>query len=71
MKTLILTMIFCILLIGCAGRTVLLVNEEGELARCEYTATDAFFGTFVGGYIQIQNCIEEYERVGYKPIDEK
>jgi len=53
-------------LTGCPGKTVLLKNEAGDIAKCQ-------LGPFSGGIsrdLSITNCVKEYEAAGYKKISE-
>mgnify|MGYP003436132933 CR=1 FL=1 len=57
-----------ILISGCAGKVALLKNQEGDVAKCEVSSGDTMLTGVIIRDMTINNCIEEYEKAGYKKI---
>ncbi len=53
---------------GCVGKTVLLRNDKGDLARCEVSGGDAMLQGILIRDATLSNCINQYEAAGYKRI---
>lgn len=53
---------------GCAGRTVLMQNPKGELAKCEVSTTGAVMGGVIARDMAIDNCVDQYEAAGYRKV---
>jgi hypothetical protein len=62
------TLSIIFLINGCTGKTVLLKNNKGELAKCEVSATDTMHTGIIGRNWTIDNCIKEYESAGYHRV---
>lgn len=56
------------LLSGCTGQTVLLKNNNGELAKCEVSAGSAYLTGIIIRDMTIDQCVSEYEKAGYKRV---
>jgi hypothetical protein len=55
-------------LTGCAGKTVLLTNKKGDLQKCEVSTTGAVMGGVIARNMAIDDCVEQYEAIGYKKV---
>lgn len=57
-------------LAGCAGgRTILMKNEQGQIAQCQVSgASAALTGSYLRN-IELRKCIEQYQAVGYQRVD--
>lgn len=64
----VLALMAALVLAGCAGRTVLLRNAEGELARCEVSAGSAYLTGVIIRDLTLKQCVDEYKKVGFRPI---
>ncbi len=53
---------------GCVGRTVLLRNDKGELARCEVSGGDAMLQGILIRDATLANCINQYKAAGYTRV---
>lgn len=56
------------LLTGCAGRTVLLANDKGLIAKCEVSTAATMWTGIIIRNMTINNCVSEFERAGYKRV---
>jgi len=55
-------------LTGCAGKTVLLKNNIGEIEKCEVSTTWPVFARLIARNMAKDDCIKQYEAAGYKRI---
>lgn len=55
-------------LAGCAGRTVLLRNHQGDLQKCEVSAASTYLTGVIIRDMTIKQCVDEYGRAGYQPV---
>jgi|GEM_PF-2092090 len=61
-----LPLIALLLLGACSGQVVELKNTEGETVTCDVSqATTLLFGV-VARDVTIKECVEKYEKAGYK-----
>jgi hypothetical protein len=63
-----IVVLLALIVSGCAGKTILLKNDKGDVVRCEVSAGDAMsHGIFIRDRT-LSNCIKEYEAAGYKRV---
>ena len=67
-KSLVLLIIAMAMLGGCTGRTVLLKNDEGRIARCEVSAGETMWTGVIIRDMTIDRCVSEFEKAGYKRV---
>ena len=53
---------------GCAGKTVLMRNEAGDIQKCEVSTTGAVLGGVIARDMSLKNCEKEWSAAGYKRI---
>ena len=67
MKNLILVVTF-LGLIGCAGRLVVMKDQNGNVQKCEVSAGQQMaIGLLANA--QVKNCIKTWESAGYKRVN--
>lgn len=67
-KSLVPLTVAIVMLSGCTGRTVLLENAKGEIAKCEVSAGSAVLTGVIIRDMTISDCVAEYEKAGYKRV---
>ncbi len=66
------TILFTILLSGCAGgKTVRLSNESGLIQTCDVSSYSALFTGSSARDASLNKCINQLQNAGYKVIDSK
>ncbi len=53
---------------GCSGQVVTLQNDKGETVTCEVSRTTALWFGVVTRDVMIKDCVEKYEKAGYKKV---
>ena len=61
-----LPLIALLLLGGCSGQAVELKNDKGETVTCEVSQITALLFGVVARDVTIRECVEKYEKAGYK-----
>ena len=54
---------------GCSGQVVHLQNDKGESVTCEVSQTTALWFGIVTRDVMINECVQKYEKAGYKKVD--
>jgi hypothetical protein len=63
-----IVVLLALIVSGCAGKAILLKNDEGGVVRCEASGHRiAGRGIFIRDR-PLSNCIKEYEAAGYKRV---
>ena len=53
---------------GCSGQVVHLQNDKGETVTCEVSQTTALWFGVVTRDVMITECVQKYEKAGYKKL---
>lgn len=56
------------LLGACSGQTVALKNDKGDAVTCEVSQFTALLFGVVARDVTIKECVEKYEKAGYKKV---
>lgn len=59
-------MLLALALSGCAGESLLLVNDSGETIKCETTSMEAIMLGRIPQYLYMKNCTDNANKKGYK-----
>lgn len=62
-------MAFTIVLVGCAGKAVILKNAAGDTQKCEVDAIDESMSGYWATRKEIKACITALEKAGYKKVE--
>lgn len=55
---------------SCAtGKTIVLKNEQGQTATCQVSGMSAAMTGSVIRNMELKQCIEQYQGIGYKRVD--
>lgn len=65
-STFLLPVIALLLLGGCSGQSIELKNDKGETVTCEVSQMTALLFGAVARDVTIRECVEKYEKAGYK-----
>lgn len=66
---LLLSILTLVLLSACTGKTVLMRNDLGVVQKCAVSASSEMMtGAFMASR-NIDNCVEQWQKVGYKKVD--
>lgn len=57
-----------VMLAGCAGKTVLMRNQAGDVQRCEVSTTGAVLGGIIARDMALKQCEKEFRAAGYSRI---
>lgn len=53
---------------GCAGKTVLMKNDRGDLEKCEVSAASTYLTGIIIRDMTIKQCVAEYQKAGFMPV---
>ena len=67
-KSLLVVSLFGVLINGCAGRLVVMKDQNGNVQKCEVSAGQQMaIGLLANA--QVKNCIKTWESAGYKRVN--
>lgn len=62
-------LLFALLLSSCAGKLTLMKNSDGDIQKCEVSTMSAMTTGMLLANRDINRCVDNLEKAGYKKIN--